>query len=319
MKRNDYINIQAPMIADLNLNGKNEILLFAMIHGYTKDGKSTCRVSLSHMMKWLKTSKSAVIRTLNDLDEAGYINRHEYMEGKVKCVEYTTNYEALLDRAAQGEYISLETAKKARGLKMRPATESALSGGSQNETGLKMRTKGSQNDNETGLKMRPNNKYIINYNNFSCAEPAQQEEERREFLKIFFFRNAANPAAEVDKFIAYYDSIEWRNDKGRTYETPEQRLGLAKLWKLKDEGHWARPEYVKAVKAIHDEAIKENIEGVEVLIDQRVNLEWDGKENKWRWKATAEAREWVTKNSHLVHRYFDPVFKSYTVKWVMVA
>lgn len=182
-----------------------------------------------------------------------------------------------------------------------------------------MTTKGCQNDIERGVKIVPNNNYIINYNNFSCAEPAQQEEERREFFKIFFFRNAADPAAEVDKFIAYYDSLEWRNDKGRTYETPEQRLGLARLWKLKEEGQWARPEYVEAVKALYNEAVKTSIEGAEVMIDQRVKLEWNGKENKWRWKATAEARKWVTEHSFLVHQYFDQIFKSYTVTWEMVA
>lgn len=307
MKSNDYINVQAPMIADLNLIGKNELLLFAMIHGYTKDGKSTCRVSLSYMKKWLKTSKSAVIRTLNDLEEAGYINRHEYEDGNVKCVEYTTNYEELLERAAQGEFISLEAAKKARGLKMRPASECVLDGGSQNETGLKMRTKGSQNETKTGLKMRPNNNYIINYNNFSCAEPAQQEEEKKNFYEIFFFKNAADPAEEVERFIAYNDSHEWRNEKGRTYETPESRLALAKMWGFKEEGQWARPEYLKAVKEIYDEAIKENIEGVEVLIDHKVNLKWNGRSQSWEWEITVEAHKWVQENFDLVKKHIKPI------------
>ena len=318
MKRNDYINIQAPMIADLHLKG-NELLVFALIHGYTKDGKSKCRVSLNYMAKWLCTSKSMVIKVINTLEKGGYVNRHEYMEGNVQCVEYTTNYEDLLDRIAKGVEVSLAGVKKTKGVKMTPATERTPDGGCQNNTGVKMTTKGCQNDIERGVKIVPNNNYIINYNNFSCAEPAQQEEERREFFKIFFFRNAADPAAEVDKFIAYYDSLEWRNDKGRTYETPEQRLGLARLWKLKEEGQWARPEYVEAVKALYNEAVKTSIEGAEVMIDQRVKLEWNGKENKWRWKATAEARKWVTEHSFLVHQYFDQIFKSYTVTWEMVA
>ena len=306
------------MIADLHLKG-NELLVFALIHGYTKDGKSKCRVSLNYMAKWLCTSKSMVIKVINTLEKGGYVNRHEYMEGNVQCVEYTTNYEDLLDRIAKGVEVSLAGVKKTKGVKMTPATERTPDGGCQNNTGVKMTTKGCQNDIERGVKIVPNNNYIINYNNFSCAEPAQQEEERREFFKIFFFRNAADPAAEVDKFIAYYDSLEWRNDKGRTYETPEQRLGLARLWKLKEEGQWARPEYVEAVKALYNEAVKTSIEGAEVMIDQRVKLEWNGKENKWRWKATAEARKWVTEHSFLVHQYFDQIFKSYTVTWEMVA
>ena len=104
MKRNDYINIQAPMISDLHLKG-NELLIFALIHGYTKDGKSRCRVSLNYMANWICTNKSMVIKVINTLEKAGYVNRHEYLEGLVRCVEYTTNYESLLDRVANGEII----------------------------------------------------------------------------------------------------------------------------------------------------------------------------------------------------------------------
>ena len=152
-----------------------------------------------------------------------------------------------------------------------------------------------------------NNINIIYYNIFSSAEPAQQERERKEFSKIFFFRNAADPAAEVDKFIAYYDSIEWRNDKGRKYETFESRLALARLWAFKEEGQWARPEYLKAVKAIYEEAIYGNIEGVEALIDHRVNLSWNGRERKWEWSSTQEAYQWIQENFELVKKHIKPM------------
>lgn len=318
MKRNDYINVQAPMISDLNLSGKNELLIFALIHGYTKDGKSTCRVSLKNMSEWLKTSRSAVVRTLNDLEDAGYINRHEYYEGKVKCVEYTTNYEDLLRRSEAGEYISLESAKKARGLKMRPAVEGAVLRGSQNETGLKMITRGSQNDNETGLKIRPNNNIIINYNNFYCADPAQQEEEKKIFYQTFLLRNAADPAAEVEKFIAYNDSLQWRNEKGRVYDTPEARASLAKLWQFKTEGQWARQDYLNALIALVSAARKENIEGVEALLDQKVRLVWNGSNQHWDWVITPDARRWVEAHAQMVHEHIDPVLRGARATFSMV-
>ena len=306
MKRNDYINIQAPMISDLHLKG-NELLIFALIHGYTKDGKSRCRVSLNYMSNWICTNKSMVIKVINTLEKAGYVNRHEYLEGLVRCVEYTTNYESLLDRVANGEIISLDGVKKERGVKITPATECAQSEGCQNNTGVKMTTKGCQNDIKRGVKMVPNNKYIINYNNYSCASPAQQEEEKKNFYKIFFFKNAADPGAEVERFIAYNDSLEWRNEKGRTYDTPESRIGLARFWEIKTEGRWARPEYLKAVKAIYDEAIQENIEGVEVLIDHKVNLKWDGRARKWEWEVTPEAYQWIQENFDLVKKHIKPI------------
>ena len=86
MKKNDYILIQAQMISDLHLKG-NELLVFALIHGYTKGGSNTCRASLNYIANWIQTGKSAVIKAINNLEEAGYVNRHEYLEGRVKCVE----------------------------------------------------------------------------------------------------------------------------------------------------------------------------------------------------------------------------------------
>lgn len=317
MKKNDYINIQAPMISDLHLKG-NELLVFALIHGYTKDGKSRCRVSLNYMANWLCTNKSMVIKVINTLEKAGYVNRHEYMDGLVRCVEYTTNYEALLDRVTKGEYISLDSVKKSKGVKMTPATERTLEGGCQNNTGVKMTTKGCQNDNERGVKMVPNNNNIIIYNNFSCAEPAQQEEEKNNFYKDFFFRNAADPAAEVERFIAYNDSLEWRNSDGRTYETPEKRLGLARLWNFKQEGQWSRPDYLQVVKAIYKAACESDIEGVEAIINHKVVMVWNGRENKWLWSATPEARRWIEKNSILVHKHLDPMTAGTKVSWNMI-
>ena len=329
MKKGDYINVQGPMVWDLHLSGKNELLLFALIHGYSKDGKSTCRVSLKYMSEWLCTSKSAVVRTLNDLEEAGYINRLEYYEGKVKCVQYTTNYEDLLARAEKGEYISLESAKAARkasksegGLKMRPVAEGPLVEGSQNETGLKMITKGSQNETGGGLKMRPNNNNIINYNNsFYCADStsAQEEQEEKDDLyRIFFFRNAADPAVEVERFVAYNESLSWTNAQGRRYETREQRQALARFWTIQSEGQWARPDYLNAVRAICDAATRDRIDGADSLINHRVKLVWDGAHSCWSWQITADARRWVEAHSDIVKVALEEMVKGCSVKFKMV-
>ena len=305
MKDTDYICMLAPMKSKLKLKG-NAVILFALIHGYSKDGKTTCRASLQTMAEWIDSDKSAVSKIINKLEETGYINKMPYYVGGVKCYEYTTNYESLLARYnAENPMCLVGTSEQ---------------GGCQNDNGCLNDNKGLSKRQRGVVKMTTNNIDII-YNNifFSSRTREEQEQEKKSFYNQFFFRNAADPAAEVERFIAFNDAHGWANTDGKPYDTPEKRLGLSRLWEFKTEGHWARPEYVKAVKAIYDEAIKENIEGVEVLIDQRVNLEWDGKENKWSWKATAEARKWVTKNSQLVHQYFDPIFKSFTVKWVMVA
>ena len=316
MKKNDYICVQAPMISDLNLAGKNELLLFAMIWGYTKDGKSTCRVSLSYMEKWLKTSHSAVVRTLNDLEEAGYINRHIYHEGKVKCVEYTTNYEELLARAAQGEYISLEGAKKSKktskkqgGLKMIPVTECAADGGSQNDTGLTLIQKGSHFDTKSGLTLRPNNNIIINYNNFySSRTREEQEQEKKEFFKIFFFRNAADPAAEVERFIAYNETRGWKTTQGVEYDTPEKRRSLAVLWEIKDAKKRCSEEFLRTIENIYNEAGERGVEGRDILLDPRMTFGYDKTLDKMVMTASAaEVWKWIEAHLDIARFHIKPL------------
>ena len=301
MKRNDYINIQAPMIVDLHLKG-NDLLIFALIHGYTKDGKNTCRASLSYMAEWLCTDKAAVSKIIARLVKEGFVNKLEYYEGGVKCYEYTTNYEALLAKKAENDGCDSETLPAKGVVKM--------------TTVVKMTKKGCQNDNERVVKMTTNNNNIIYYNNFFCASPAEQEEEKKNFYKEFFFRNAADPAAEVERFIAYNNSLEWRNSEGRTYETPEKRLGLAKLWSFRQEGKWSREDYLAALEAIYREAPSGS--GVEALINHKVNLIWDGSLQRWVWKATEAARRWVEDNSELVHQHLDPVTMGKKIKWQMI-
>ena len=107
MKEGDYINILAPMRSTLKLKG-NALMLFALIHGYSKDQVNRCRVSLSYMAEWLATDKAAISKLISKLHKAGYINKIEYYSGGVKCFEYTANYEALLVKAMQGEAMGLE-------------------------------------------------------------------------------------------------------------------------------------------------------------------------------------------------------------------
>ena len=47
------------MISELGLKG-NSLLLFAMIHGFSKDGVNRYRASLSDMCEWLCTSKGSI-------------------------------------------------------------------------------------------------------------------------------------------------------------------------------------------------------------------------------------------------------------------
>lgn len=311
MKKNDYILIQAQMISDLHLKG-NELLVFALIHGYTKGGSNTCRASLNYIANWVQTGKSAVIKAINNLEAAGYVNRHEYLEGNVKCVEYTTNYEALLLRSAQGEYISLEGVKKTSktqgGVKMTPQ-QSAVCGGCQNDTGVKMTTKGCQNDNGRGVKIAPNIiiDNIINY--FSSRTREEQEKEKEEFFKIFFFRNSAVPADEVERFVAYNESHGWQTTAGVVYDTPEKRLALARLWKFQDpDARRCDEAFLRSVENMYAEACDKAVEGCDVLLDSRMTFSFSKELDRFiLTTSTREVSEWIERNLELAKFHILPL------------
>ena len=78
MKDSDYIVTLAPMKTKLKLKGQ-ALDLFALIYGYSKDGESTCRASLTYLAEWLDTDRHAVSKLIKRLVDAGYINRIEYL------------------------------------------------------------------------------------------------------------------------------------------------------------------------------------------------------------------------------------------------
>lgn len=323
MKKFDYIVIQAPMISELGLKG-NALLLFAMIHGFSKDGTNKYRASLNDMAEWLCTSKSAVVSSLEALVEAGYINKHDVKDSGKSKPEYTTNYDALLAKAAQEGPLKptliypKKVEKSARVLNQYPKQKAVESMGTESVPGTESVTDGYCFSNEMGTVSVPN-KYNINiYKYYSCAESAQQQEEKRSFYNLFFMKLADNPAAEVERFIAYNEANGWVNEKGREYETPKQRLGLAGMWKVQEIEDANGRAYRQAVRDLIRDAEARKIPGYEVLMDHRINLRWDGRQLKWWWAITDEAREWVSKENYLVHQYLDPIFKQRTVTFEQI-
>ncbi len=244
MKKFDYIVIQAPMISELGLKG-NSLLLFAMIHGFSKDGANRYRASLKDMCEWLCTSKSAISPVLNALVEAGYINKHEVVDNGLSKPEYTTNYERLLAKAAEEGalkptlvYKEKEEKQPAKTKRVRnpyPKQKAVESMGTETVPGTESVPNGYGIKNEMGTESVPHNKYNINiYKYYSCCYSAltaeQQKQEQEQFFKIFFFRGAADPAAEVKRFVAHNQVNGWQNKAGKVYDNTEKRMALAELW-----------------------------------------------------------------------------------------
>lgn len=277
MKKFDYIVIQAPMISELGLKG-NSLLLFAMIHGFSKDGKNRFRASLEDMSEWLVTSKAAVSSTLKALEKSGYITKHDVKDGNIDKPEYSTNYEALMAKVeAEGSLkINRIYAEKSQGvLKQYPSKKRAKSKGTESVPVLNQLQRGTETIPNGGTETVPN-KYINIYKYYSCAfgelTEAQKKEEEKQFLKIFFFRGAAVPAAEVERFVGHNQAKGWQDKSGAMFDTTEKRLGIAKLWKFQ-LGERKAEVFLKVWKDVY-EAV-EAVEGSDVLLDPRISFSYD--------------------------------------------
>ena len=82
MKNNGYINIQGFMINELDLSG-NELILYAIIFGFSQDGKSQYRGSLSYIENALRISRNTAIRTLKKLLDKGLITKEFNSKGNL--------------------------------------------------------------------------------------------------------------------------------------------------------------------------------------------------------------------------------------------
>lgn len=91
IRDSNYITILAPMITRLKLKG-NELLVFALIHGFSQDGKSRFKGSLKYLIEWTGLDKTTIIKILKSLVEKRYIHKFEYEKNKVRFCEYSTNY-----------------------------------------------------------------------------------------------------------------------------------------------------------------------------------------------------------------------------------
>jgi len=74
ISNNNYITIQGWMVNDLQLTG-NELLLYALIYGFTQDEKTEYSASIHYMTGWLGVSKNTILRLLITLEDKNLIFR----------------------------------------------------------------------------------------------------------------------------------------------------------------------------------------------------------------------------------------------------
>lgn len=87
VKDNSYVTIQAFMVNELGLGG-NELIIYAVIYGFSQDGSSWYTGSRSYLAEWCQASKSTVSRNLERLCEAGLLEKRTRVENNVTLVDY---------------------------------------------------------------------------------------------------------------------------------------------------------------------------------------------------------------------------------------
>lgn len=226
------------MISVLGLSGVS-LLVFAVIHGFTKDGEQRYRAFPEDLMKWTGASERSIKGVLKSLLDHGYINRSKVTyRGKV-TFEYWTNYDELLERVSSGETIQpYSLSENPRGAKFAPQTAvQKLHPDSAEIAPLEVQDLHSSG---AGIAHQPNNNVVKHTSKHSDnylyhLDVARRtcpilQEERREFIRIFFEKNVFDPAAEAKRFENYYESLGWEAKDGRRYDTPMKRRGLALMW-----------------------------------------------------------------------------------------
>lgn len=86
----NYILIQGWMINELKLKG-NELLIYAIIYGFSQDGESKYKAGLQYLADWTNSTKQGCLNSLKKLIEKEYIFKEELELNNIKYCNYTAN------------------------------------------------------------------------------------------------------------------------------------------------------------------------------------------------------------------------------------
>lgn len=89
MKKENYIVVQYWMVTNYNLTG-NELLIYALIHGFNQDGETFFNGSIGYISEFLNISKRSVIEILKKLVDKKLIIKQELYINGVKFCKYKT-------------------------------------------------------------------------------------------------------------------------------------------------------------------------------------------------------------------------------------
>jgi predicted transcriptional regulator len=112
IREDNYIMIQGWMVTELELKG-NELLIFAIIHGFSQDGETRFTGGLQYLAEWTNSTKQGVSKNLKSLVNKGYIAKEEKIINGVKfCEYYATKFNGVLNKVEWGMQQSLTPIKQ---------------------------------------------------------------------------------------------------------------------------------------------------------------------------------------------------------------
>lgn len=98
VKTDNYIHIQGWMVSELKLRG-NELLIYAIIHGFSQDSACKYEGSLSYLAEWTNSTRQGVIKSLKRLLEKGLIQKEEVFKKGLKFVNYwSTKFNGMVNK-----------------------------------------------------------------------------------------------------------------------------------------------------------------------------------------------------------------------------
>lgn len=92
MTEKNYLTIQGFMRTKLNLKG-NELLVYALIYGFSQDGKTWFTGSANYIAEWVGITRQNVMAILKRLVEKELIIKQDKVVNGVKLVDYKVNTE----------------------------------------------------------------------------------------------------------------------------------------------------------------------------------------------------------------------------------
>ncbi len=222
-----FITIQDWMVKDFNLKG-NELLAYALIYGFSQDGESEFKGSISYISEWLNTSKSTTMRILKKLTDMGVIKK------RVVIINGMTlnNYTAVMPEEYE------ESQNETGGVKMTPGGSKCDGGG------IKMTGGRCQNDTKTGVKMTPHNINNIDNNikdNIVCVTHTQKLPESVDKKPRKIFRPPSvqevreyclerNNDIDAEYFVNFYQSKNWMVGKNKMKDWK----ACVRTWEIKN-------------------------------------------------------------------------------------